>query len=126
MKKTLLIVLLLIVGFSNVNGQTYTGMEFYDNGKPKSIKTYKESKGKLELVKATVWYHNGQKKEERTYKDGKRDGLRTYWYENGQKEIEANYKDGKANGKYTRWGANGNKKEEGTYKDGKEIDSKKY
>ena len=41
MKKIFLLILLLVVGFSNVNGQTYTGMEFDDNGKPKSIKTYK-------------------------------------------------------------------------------------
>ncbi len=96
MKHTLLIItaLMLVVGFSNA--QTYQFAEtFYDNGMPKVIKTFKESKDKIELVKRVSWYKNGQKREERTYKDGKLDGLLTSWYENGQKSWEGTYKDGK-------------------------------
>ena len=49
MKHTLLIItaLMLVVGFSNA--QTHKGMEFYENGEPKSIKTYKVSKDKIEF-----------------------------------------------------------------------------
>ena len=69
MKKTLLITTLFITGVCF--GQTYDHIEFYDDGiSPKVIKTYKESKGMLELVKAITWYENGQKWLEETYKDG--------------------------------------------------------
>ena len=92
MKKTLLFVL-LISGFCF--GQKYELAEdFYDNGLPKSISTYKVSKDKIELVKKVRWHENGQKFEEGTYKDGKKDGLWTDWYENEQKEEEGTYKDG--------------------------------
>ena len=131
MKHTLLIItaLMLVVGCSNVNGQTYTGMEFYETGEPKSIKTYKVSKDKIELVKEIMWYKNGQKRRERTYKDGKQNGKATGWYENGQKSDEGTYKKGEYDGKWTYWSggeAGGevifrpyHKSSEGTYKDGK-------
>jgi antitoxin component YwqK of YwqJK toxin-antitoxin module len=119
MKQTLLIItaLMLVVGFSNADAQTYQYIEeFYDNGLPKVIKTFKESKGKLELVKEIKWHENGQKEEEGAYKDGEQDGKYTRWHENGQKKEEGAYKDGEQDGKYTRWHENGQKKEEGTYK----------
>jgi len=70
MKQTLIIItaLMLVVGISNA--QTYKGMRFNDDGS-KSFETYKESKGKLKLVKKVSWYSNGQKESEDTYKDGK-------------------------------------------------------
>ena len=118
MKKTLLLIL-FVTGFCF--GQTYDHIEFYDNGiSPKVIRTYKVSKGKIELFKKTEWYYDGQKAEEGTYKDGKEDGLWTYWHENGQKHSEGNYKDGEKHGKWTRWNENGQKRYEGNYKDGKE------
>jgi antitoxin component YwqK of YwqJK toxin-antitoxin module len=117
MKKTLLIITLFITGVCFA--QKYEGMEFYDNGKPKSFKTYKVSKGKIELVKAITWHENGQKGLEETYKDGKEDGLITKWYENGQKSFEGTYKDGKEDGLRTEWYENGQKGLEVTYKDGK-------
>ena len=57
MKQTLLIItaLMLVVGFSNA--QTHEAMEFYDDGKPRSIETYKVSKDKIELVKRVSWYN---------------------------------------------------------------------
>jgi antitoxin component YwqK of YwqJK toxin-antitoxin module len=94
MKKIFLLILLLVVGFSNVNGQTYTGMAFYDNGKPEVIKTYKVSKDKIELVKEIGWHGNGQKRWEGTLKDGERHGKWTKWYKNGRKEREGTFKDG--------------------------------
>ena len=123
MKQTLLIItaLMLVVGFSNA--QTYQFAEtYYDNGMPKVIKTFKESKGKLELVNENKWHENGQKKEEGTYKDGEPAGKWIRWNENGQKHSEGSYKDGKPNGKWTEWHENGQKEEEGTYKDGKLVE----
>ena len=118
MKKTLLIVILLITAVSF--GQTYEGMEFYKSGKPKSYKTYKESNGKYELVKSITVYENGQKKEEKTYKGVNRygvpikDGIWTEWYENGQKYREGTYKDGNIVGIWTSWNENGEMEGKGT------------
>ena len=94
MKQTLLIItsLMLVVGFSDA--QTYKGMRFNDDGS-KSFETYKESKGKLELVKKVSWYSNGQKESEGTFKDGLKDRKWTYWDENGQKRYEETWKGGK-------------------------------
>ena len=119
MKKTLLIITLFITGVCF--GQTYDHIEFYDDGiSPKVIKTYKESKGMLELVKAITWYENGQKWLEEAYKDGKLDGKWVDWYENGQKRTEFTYKDGKEHGLSTIWYENGEKVSEETFKDGEE------
>ena len=140
--KKLLLIILFITGVCF--GQTYQlAEEFYENGLPKAIKTYKVSKGKIELVKAITWHENGQKEKEGTYKDGKKDGLwtewnwdgwklgeetykdgkedlrlKTKWYEDGQKEEEGTYKDGKKDGLRTYWLPNGQKFREGTFKDG--------
>ena len=84
MKITLLLITLFITGVCFA--QKYEGMEFYDDGKPKSIKSYKVSKDKIELVKVIAWHKNGQKEYERTFKDGEKDGKWTDWYRNGQKE----------------------------------------
>ena len=126
MKHTLLIItaLMLVVGFSNA--QTHKGMEFYESGEPKSIKTYKELNDKFELVKSISLYENGQKEYERTYKDGKHDGLWTNWYENGQKKEERTFKDGELDGLYTEWHKNGQKSVETTFKDGDFIEWTKW
>ncbi len=116
MKQTLLIItaLMLVVGCSNVNGQTYTGMEFYKSGEPKSIKTYKELNDKFELVKSISLYENGQKSSERTYKGVDSSygypinhGKWTYWHSNGQKSREQTFKDGKLI-KEAHWDEDGN------------------
>ena len=116
MKKTLLFITLFITGVCFA--QKYEGMEFYDNGEPKYIKTYKESKGKLELVKLVSWHRNGQKEAEGTFKDGKLDGKHTSWHENGQKRYEGNYKDGKEDGLWTYYTEIGNGKYKVMYTDG--------
>ena len=116
MKKILLIVL-FITGVCF--GQTYQlAEEFYENGLPKAIKTYKVSKGKIELVKAITWHENGQKYMEGAYKDGEKDGLSTSWHENGQKRAEGTFKNGKEDGLWTEWYQNGQKSSKKTYKDG--------
>ena len=38
--------------------------------------------------KWTEWYENGKKKEQKTYKEGKCKGYYVGWYENGQKSHE--------------------------------------
>jgi len=116
MKKTLLFITLFITGVCFA--QKYEGMEFYDNGEPKYIKTYKESKGKLELVKLVSWHRNGQKEAEGTFKDGKLDGKHTSWYENGQKLLKGTFKDGKEDGLWTYYTEVGNGKYEVTFKAG--------
>ena len=84
MNKTLLFVL-LISGLCL--GQKYEGMDFYDNGSPKSFQSFKELNGKLEPVKLVFWDENGQKREEEIYENGKRI-KETEWYESGQKTSE--------------------------------------
>ena len=122
MKKTLLIVL-FITGVCL--GQTYQlAEEFYENGLPKVIKTYKESNDKFELIISISVYENGQKEKEVTFKDGKSDGLLTWWHENGQKGKEVTYKDGEIDGLLTEWYENGQKESEATWKDD-ELDGKK-
>ena len=122
MKKTLLIITLFITGVCFA--QKYEGMEFYPNGKPNFFKTYKVSKGKIEIVKEVGWHKNGQKQSEETYKDGELDGLRTEWYTNGQKRYERTYKDGEIYELYTGWYENGQKSYEQTHKNGQLISSK--
>jgi len=124
MKKIFLLILLLVVGFSNINGQTYTGMEFFDNGKPKSIKTCKMSKGRLVLANETGWHENGQKKIEGKYKDGEKDGRWTSWWQHGQKQEEGTYKNGKKDGLWTQWRIQGPIYSEKIYRDGELIDEK--
>ena len=85
MNKTLLFVL-LISGLCL--GQKYQGMDFYDNGSPKSFQSFKELNGKLEPVKLVFWDENGQKREEEIYENGKRI-KETEWYESGQKASES-------------------------------------
>ena len=90
MKKILLIVLFISVGFSQelIRG---VDTDIYGNVK---ITYYKETQNQLEKVKVVGYYENGQKNSEETYKDGKLDGLWTWWYANGQKFYEDIYKDG--------------------------------
>ena len=112
MKKILLITTLFITAVCF--GQTHEfAEEFYKNGIPKVTNTYKESRGKLELVKKVSWYDNGQKKSEEAYKDGEEYGKWTSWHDNGQKMREGNWKNGKEDGLWTSWYENGKKKEEG-------------
>ena len=65
------------------------GEEWYKNGKPAEIATYKEGnpEGLLER-----WYDNGKPYEIATYKDGKLNGLNESWYRKGQPKLAATYK----------------------------------
>ncbi len=124
MKKILLIVLLLSVGFSQKLTEV---VKTYDNGNIKSITYHKKSRTGIEKVKYEEYFENGQKYEEETYKDGKPDGLFTEWYENGQKIREVTYKNGKKDGLSTYWYENGQKQWEATFKDGEQIgETKRY
>ena len=78
--------------------------EFYNNGKPKYLKTTKTGHdgcdSYIDWVKIIKWYRDGQKREEGTYKGcsiygiPQKSGKWTEWYENGQKKTEETYKDG--------------------------------
>ena len=120
MKKILLIVLFLSVGFSQKLTEV---VETYDNRNVKSITYHNKTRNRIEIVKYVSYYENGQKKSEITIKEGKRDKSYIEWYENGQKEYDITYKDGKEDGKATAWHENGQKKTEGTWKDGNLISS---
>ena len=88
MKRLLLIILFISVGFSQ---QLAKVVETYENGNIKSITSHKETRNRIEKVKYVEYYENGQKELVETYKDGKEDGKWTYWYENGQKEWETTF-----------------------------------
>ena len=118
MKKILLLITLFITAVCF--GQTYElAEEFYENGLPKVIKTFKESNDKYELVKSISLYENGQKEKENTYKNGIPNGKWTEWHNNGEKSKEVTYKDGVKNGNWTYWYENGQIKEKGTSMRGK-------
>ena len=70
MKHTLQIITTLMLGVGFSDAQTYKGMRFNDDGS-KSFETYKESKGRLKLVRLVSWRSNGQKYLEETWKNGK-------------------------------------------------------
>ena len=105
MKRLLLIVLLLSVGFSQ---QLAKVVETYENGNIKSITSHKETRNRIEKVKEVKYHENGQKQYEGTFKNGEQDGLFAEWYENGQKKYEWNYKNGKMTGLRTEWDKDGN------------------
>ena len=117
MKKTLLIVLFISVGFSQ---RLSEAIESYDNGNVKSITYHKKTRTGIEKVKYEEYRKNGQKRLEETYKNGKQDGLWTIWYDNVRKKSEATYKDGKEDGKFISWHENGQEYAEIHYIDGKE------
>ena len=121
MKKSFLIISLFMtsVAFAQTHEVTY---ELYDNGYPKSIKTYKEIKSKLELVNETECYEDGRKKNQDFYKNGQKNGQWTKWYANGQKYLEGFYKMGEKRGLWTEWAENGQKKKKTNYKDGNLVD----
>ena len=98
--------------------------ETYDlNGRKSSESYYKN--GKLNGL-VTGWSLNGKKGYEGKYNDGKQDGLWTEWSENGQKKRVESYNDGKQDGLSTYWYKNGQKSSEKTYKDGKFISKKEW
>jgi len=117
-KKILLIILFISVGFSQ---QLTKVVETYENGNIKSITSHKETRNRIEKVKYVEYYRNGQKLKEETYKGGKEDRSWTSWYKNGQKKFEGISKDGKRDGLWTDWDENGKKLKEETYKDGELI-----
>ena len=80
MKKTLLIVLFISVGFSQ---RLSEAIETYENGNIKSTTSHKETRNRIEIVKDVGYYENGKKNVEETYKDGKLISSKN-WNENGQ------------------------------------------
>ena len=125
MKRLLLIILplLLIVGFSEVEGQQLIPfVETYENGNIESITYHKKTQNGIELVKGEGYYENGQKEGEGDFKNGKPDGLIKGWYESGKKEYERTFKDGKPDGLSTNWYENRQKWYELTWKNGEVVE----
>lgn len=97
-------------------------MEFWEKGKPKDFKTYDKKEGKWELVLQVKWFDNGQKQIETTYKGvdewgyPKEHGKNTMWFPNGQKMNEGMDIDGKKEGLWTVWSFDGRKKKEMFFK----------
>jgi len=126
LKKLLLIVLLLSLGYSQ---NLIPVIETYNDGNIKSITYHKKIQNGIERVKEEGYYDNGKKSYEGTLKHGKQDGLITSWYENGQIKYEGTFKDGERDGKWIEWEENGKniqfiynngkKKSEETYKNDK-------
>ena len=105
MKKILLIVLVLIVGYAGEPAK-----ELAKEPEPINLKTLEERDG--------VWYapytgavfllnSSGEKEMGAYLKDGKVDGKVTGYYRNGQIEHEQNYKDGEKDGKATWYNEDG-------------------
>jgi len=122
MKKSVIIISLFMtsVAFAQILEVTDA---LYENGYPKSIKTYKESTNKYELVRETQWYKNGQQKEQAIYKNGQRNGKWIKWSEYGQKKSEEHYKDGELIKSIEYW-PNGKKLRGKFFQDGNLIQDK--
>ena len=99
------------------NGKRVDGISrgWYDDGKLKSIRTFKNGKRNGLQIE---WYENGKKKFEETWKDNKLTGTSKTWFYSGRKEREANYKDDKLDGLYTEWDVQGNLIKQETYHKG--------
>jgi len=123
MKKLLLIVLLLSIGYSQ---NLIPVIETYYDGNIKSITYHKKTRSGIKKVKEEGYYEDGQKKFEGVIKNGDSTGIWIFWYENGQKSSEVTFKDGKQDGFVCYWYENGMKSYEGTFKDGELLQEKLY
>ena len=120
MKKTILIVLLLSVGFSQrlLKEKNEIITERHDNGLKKLVLVFEGTGINETLIGKYGFYDDGLKQFIELYKNNKKHGKSLYWYENGNKKKEGTFKDGEWDGKWTEWYENGNKKNEETFKDG--------
>jgi len=88
MKKTI-IILLFAIQF--LFSQTIQLTEYYyENGLPMIIRTHKQTRNRLELIKKTVFYESGQKEKEGTYNYGKKDKKWIKWRPNGEQTLGKN------------------------------------
>ena len=113
MKKTIIISLFAT---KLLFSQTIQLAEFYyENGLPKDIRTYKQTRNRLELIKKTFFYESGQKEKEGSCKYGKKDGKWTEWRLDGTRTVEGMFKDSEKHGQWTYWYRNGQKDRERSY-----------
>jgi len=124
MKKTILIVLLLSVGFSQrlLKEKNEIITERHDNGLKKLVLVFEGTGINETLIGKYGFYDDGLKQFIELYKNNKKHGKSLYWYDNGNKKKEGTFKDGEWDGKWTEWYENGNKKNEETFKDGKLVE----
>ena len=85
MKKTLLIVLFISLGFSQQIIPQIT--ETYDNGNVKNITYHKKSRTGIEKVKYEEYFVYEQKSSEETYKDGKFISAECWDYKGNEKDC---------------------------------------
>jgi len=91
--------------------------ETYPDGKPKTVRYYKDE-NKAELLREILYYDNGNKRMEGSFKNDERTGMWSYWYPDGSIWSEGVYKDGEEHGLKTVYYENGQKYYEGTMIDG--------
>ena len=96
----------------------------WPNGQLRYEWEYKDGKRSDGVSKG--WHDNGKLKSIRTYKNGKLNGEWNEWYESGKRETEQIYKDDALDVLQTNWFPSGQKKLERTFKDGKRISSKRW
>lgn len=89
--------------------------EFYENGKIKQIRPYKDNKLEGE---GTRYYENGVTMENVSFKKGEFHGVYSYYYPNGQKWIEIKYKNGTPWTVMGNYLSSGEKRNSGTLKNG--------
>ena len=117
MKKTLPIVLLLSVGYSQQEWNM-------DNLIKKGERFYSKTSNKPYGGKAFSLDERGEIIVEGKYRNGKKDGKWTTRWGNGRKWEEGSYRNSKKYGKWTTWRENGQKNFERSYEDGKLLSLK--
>jgi antitoxin component YwqK of YwqJK toxin-antitoxin module len=116
MKIYLLFALVVILAINSGCSGKEVVESAYENGNPRVVRYYHESRGNLILDREIVFYENTQKKMEGRYKDELRDGKWKAWYENGTPWSVGEYRNGKRDGISIAYHKNGNKYIEGNYR----------
>lgn len=108
MKKLLYPLLILVLGFAGCTPSNITETETtYDDGSPKTVRTYLKDKDDLILESEKTYYKTGELKMEGNYNNGKRQGKWISYYKDGTKWAEATYKNGKEYGTKSVYYKNG-------------------
>lgn len=112
-----LLFLFLILSCNSQSG-FFVEQQKYDNGKVKSLKTYK-TKDKHQLLEEITYYDNGKIQMEGKYVNNKRTGKWVAYYSTGKTWSIAEYKDGLRQGIAKVYYPNGNLRYLGQYKEDK-------
>ena len=73
--------------------------EFWDNGRPRSLETFKRSgssyRGQVRHGPSKEWYESGTLRREASYQDGKLEGTESVFHESGKLSARSEYKQGR-------------------------------